>query len=152
MSEHAIPIEPQDDPGETILAAIAHGMTGDPNTGIAMLKPFFDSPRHLVSLCAAFAETNALLAREQQPNADGYALLVLRDGQIADTRDMPAGERFAAQFTAAWLNGEQQTAYALFDALHGSHDDNDAVNVADGVAALYQLSVASMKTLTGRTP
>jgi hypothetical protein len=151
MTNNAIPTEPQEDPSETIMAALAHGMTGNPQTGLALLKPFFETPRTLVSLCAALAEGTAMLARRQAPNADGFALLAFHNETPADINDMPAGERFAAQFTSAWVNGEKRTAYALFDALHADGSEQDAQNVADGVLALYRVSVASMQALTGRT-
>lgn len=150
MTSHNIPTEPQDDPSETIMAALAHGMVGNPKTGLMLLKPFFESPRTMVSLCAALAEGVVLLARRENPDADGFALLAFKDGAPRDTRDMPTGERFAAQFTAAWANGERQTAYALFDALHGDGSEQDAEHMANGVLALYGMSVASMRTLTGR--
>lgn len=152
MSSHAIPTEPQGDPSETIMAALAHGMSGNPQTGMVMLKPFFETPRSLVSLCAALAESTALLARKHNPEADGFALLALRDDAPADVGEMPPGERFAAQFTSAWINGESQTAYALFDALRGGDSEQDAERMADGVLALYAMSVSSMQALTGRTP
>lgn len=151
MASHAIPTEPQEDPSETIMAALAHGMTGNPHTGMMLLKPFFDSPRTLVSLCAALAEGFVMLARRENPTADGFALLAFKDGTLIDAREMPAGERFAAQFTAAWANGERKTAYDLFDALRGDGSEQDADHMADGVLALYAMSVASMRALTGRT-
>lgn len=152
MSSNAIPTEPQEDPSETIMAALAHGMANNPQAGLALLKPFFDTPRQLVSLCAALAEGTAMLAQKQNPDADGYALMAFHDGFLSDTREMPAGERFAAQFTAAWANGQRKTAYALFDSLHGDGSEQDAEHVAIGVMALYEMSVASMRVLTGRTP
>lgn len=133
------------------MAALAHGMSGNPHAGLTMLKPFFETPRTLVSLCAALAEGTAMLARQQAPEADGFALLAFRDEAPADVSDMPAGQRFAAQFTSAWVNGQQKTAYDLFDALHAAGSERDAENVAEGVLALYQMSVASMQALTGRT-
>ena len=150
MSSHAIPTEPQKDPSETIMAAHAHGMSGNPQAGMALLKPFFETPRHLVSLCAALAEGTAMIARKQNPDADGFGLLAFRDGALSDTREMPPGERFAAQFTSAWINGERKTAYALFNALRGSDSEQDAEHMADGVLSLYAMSVASMRALTGR--
>jgi hypothetical protein len=150
MTNNAIPTEPQEDPSETIMAALAHGMTGDPQAGVKLLKPFFDTPRQLVSLCAALAESAIMPARRENPDADGFALLAFKDGTFSDTREMPVGERFAAQFISAWANGEQQTAYALFNALRGGDSEQDAEHVADGVLALYAMSVASMRALTGR--
>jgi hypothetical protein len=70
MSKHAIPTEPQEDPSENIMAALAHGMTGNPQAGLALLKPFFETPRHMVSLCAALAESTAMFVRQQTPNAE----------------------------------------------------------------------------------
>lgn len=151
MNSHAIPTEPQEDPSETIMAALAHGMTGNPQAGLAILKPFFETPRTLVSLCAALAESTAMVVRRHNPDADGFALLAFHDGRPSDAQEMPPGERFAAQFTSAWVNGESKTAYALFDSLHASGTEQDAEHVADGVLALYAMSVASMRALTERT-
>lgn len=150
MTSSAIPTEPQDDPSETIMAALAHGMAGDHQTGWTLLKPFFETPRTMVALCAALAETAMMPARRENPDADGFALLAFKDGTLSNAQEMPAGERFAAQFVSAWANGEQQTAYALFDALHGDGTEQDAGHMGDGVLALYAMSVASMRELTGR--
>ncbi|MEW1565782.1 hypothetical protein AB0454_22685 [Streptomyces sp. NPDC093509] len=150
MSSHDIPTEPQEDPAETIMAALAHGMNGDRQAGLALLKPFFDTPRTLVSLCAALAEGPASSIRPSNPNAEGVALIALRGGKPANIQDAPAGHRFAAQFTSVWANGDKQTAYALFDALHGSGSEEDADAVAEGVFQLYEMSVAWARSLTNR--
>lgn len=149
--DHPIPTEPLPDSAETIMAAVAHGMTGNPQAGLTMLQPFFlQGPPAMVSLCGALAELVAMEARHQHPDADGFGLLALQDGRPADSRELPAGERFAAQFTAAWLNRDQETAYALFRAVHEGGRDEDAEALANGVWALYETAVAAMRKFTSR--
>lgn len=149
---NAIPTEPLPDAAETVMAAIAHGMTGNPQAGLTMLQPFFlQGPPAMVSLCAALAELVAMAAQHEHPNAEGFGFIALRNGQRVDSREMPAGERFATQFTAAWMNRDQETAYALFHAIHEGNRDEDAETLANGVWALYEMAVVSMREFTART-
>lgn len=145
-----IPTEPQADDTETIMAALAHGMSGNPKTGFGMLKPFFNAPAPLVSLCAALAESSAMTTRRGHPDADSFGLIALHGDTPVDSRTLPAGPRFAVQFFTAWMNGDKDTAYALFDALAKDSETNPAA-LGEGVWVLYEMAVASMCELTGRS-
>ncbi|MFC7794577.1 hypothetical protein [Streptomyces cinereoruber] len=145
-----IPTTPCEDPAETIMAAIAHGMEGNPALGLSLLSPFLkDGPTPTVSMCASLASMVAVAVEKQNPGAPkgSYGLLALHHGLPANAQEMPPGLRFAAQFTTAWLNGEGKTAYALFNALLGEGTDQDASNLVDGVLALYSLAVTSAQQM-----
>ena len=146
-----IPTAPCDDPAETIMAAVAHGMDGNPMLGLSLLGPFIQGgPTTTVSMCAALASMVGVAAEQQNPGARGtFGLLAFHDGVPTDTRAMPPGLRFAAQFTAAWVNDQSQTAYALFDALVGEETDENARNLAEGIHALYEMAVSSATSLRG---
>jgi len=146
-----IPTEPLPDDSETIMAALAHGMTGNPQTGLNMLKPMIlRGLTPTAALCAALAESIAMNARRQAPTADGFGLIALRAGLPADANEVPAGPRFAAQFSTAWMNGQRDTAYALFDAIANVRTERDADALLIGVRSLYEMAVESMRQFTGR--
>ncbi|MFJ1695729.1 hypothetical protein ACIOHC_11345 [Streptomyces sp. NPDC088252] len=151
---HEIPTVPQDDPSDTIMAALAHGMTGQPEKAAPLFEPFLaGGPTTAVGLCAALAEVSAGHARPNLPKGGTFGLLVLdaRTGQRGDIAEVPAGLRFAAQFSTAWANGERDTAYALFNALIEPGDEQAAEAFADGVRALFDMAVVSLNEMTGRT-
>lgn len=146
----SIPTTPQDDPADTIMAALAHGLTGHPEKAAPLFKPFLTGPTTAVSLFAALAET-AVGPSRPQPADSTFGLLVLdaETGQHGSINDLPAGIRFAAQFTAAWANGQRDTAYALFNALIAPGDDAAAIAVADATRALFDMAIATLKQQTG---
>ncbi|MFJ2375004.1 hypothetical protein ACIOZL_19675 [Streptomyces sp. NPDC087769] len=151
---HDIPTVPQDDPSETIMAALAHGMDGYPEKAAALFEPFVKGgPTTTVGLCAALAEMSAIGPRKALPEGATFGLLVLdaRTGQTADIAEAPAGVRFAAQFSTAWANGQQDTAYALFRALVEPEDEQAAADLAEGIRALFDMAVVSLNEMTGRT-
>ncbi|MFC8272325.1 hypothetical protein ACFUJR_07235 [Streptomyces sp. NPDC057271] len=144
-----IPTTPCADPADTIMAAVAHGMTGNPLLGMNLLGPFVKGgPTTTVSMCAALASVVAVAAEKQNPGARGtFGLLAFHGNEPTNISAMPPGPRFAAQFTAAWLNGQTQTAYALFNALLGEETDEDARNLAEGIHALYDMAVTSAQQM-----
>ncbi|MFC8271120.1 hypothetical protein ACFUJR_00965 [Streptomyces sp. NPDC057271] len=146
-----IPTTPCDDPTDTIMAAVAHGMTGNPLLGMNLLGPFVKGgPTTTVSMCAALASVAVVAFEKQNPGARGtFGLLAFHGDVPTDISAMPPGPRFAAQFTAAWANGQQQTAYALFNALLGKETDEDARNLAEGIRALYDMAVTSAQQMRG---
>lgn len=148
---HLIPTTPQDDPADTIMAALAHGLTGHPEKAGPLFKPFLTGPTTAVSLFAALAETAVGSSRRTLPADGAFGLLVLdaKTGQYGSADDLPAGVRFAAQFTAAWANNQQDTAYALFNALIAPGDDAAAIAVADATRALFDMAIATLKDQTG---
>lgn len=152
--DHEIPTFPLDDPAETVMAALAHGMTGHPEKAAPLFEPFIKGgPATTVALCASLAEAAALGPRKHLPADGAFGLLAFdtRTGQRVDINQVPAGPRFAAQFLAAWSNGQQDTAYALFRALVEPADDAAADALAEGIRALFEIAVVSLTELTGRT-
>ncbi|WP_327333685.1 hypothetical protein [Streptomyces anulatus] len=150
---HEIPTTPQDDPAETIMAALAHGMTGHPERALPLLNSIIaGGERPAVSLCSALAEVSAAEARKTLPKGGHFGLLVLNadTGERGDISEAPAGIRFAMQFSTAWGNGDRQTAYALFRALVESGDDQAAEALATGIRCLFDMAVISLKETTGR--
>ncbi|MFE5090631.1 hypothetical protein ACFRCI_09545 [Streptomyces sp. NPDC056638] len=151
---HPIPTEPQPDPSDTIMAALAHGMAGHPEKAAALFEPFIKGgPTTTVGLCAALAEMSAIGPRKTLPKGGTFGLLVLNadTGERGDISVLPAGIRFAAQFSTAWGNGDQDTAYALFRALVAPEDEQAAKALADGIRALFDMAVVSLNEMTSRT-
>ncbi|WP_371612907.1 hypothetical protein [Streptomyces clavifer] len=151
---HDIPTTPQDDPAETIMAALAHGMTGHPERAFPLFEPFIaGGPATAVGLCASLAEMSAWHARKTLPAGGMFGLLVLDadTGQRADIADAPAAVRFAMQFSTAWGNGDKDTAYALFRALVEPGDEKASHALADGIRVLFDMAVISLNETTGRT-
>lgn len=146
-----IPTNPCDNPADTIMAAVAHGVTGNPLLGLQMLGTFVKGgPTSTVSMCAALASIAVFAVEKDNPGARStYGLLAFHGNVPTDIRSMPPGPRFAAQFTAAFANGQEQTAYALFNALLGEETDDDARNLAEGIHALYDMAVASAQQIRG---
>ncbi|MFJ6440234.1 hypothetical protein [Streptomyces sp. NPDC091649] len=150
---HEIPTTPQDDPAETILAALAHGMTGHPERAADLFEPFLaGGPVTAVSLCAALAEVSAAPARKTLPAGGHFGLLVLDadTGERGDISEAPAGVRFAMQFSTAWGNDDRDTAYALFRALVEPGDEEGAQALADGIRCLFDMAVITLRETTGR--
>ncbi|MFG3085086.1 hypothetical protein [Streptomyces parvulus] len=150
---HPIPTTPQDNPAETVLAALAHGMTGHPEKGAALFEPFIlGGHTTTLGLCAALAETTTRDGRHNLPHNSAFGLLVIdpRTGRHGSANDLPPGIRFAAQFTAAWANNDRDTAHDLFDALVQPETEEAASALADGIRALYDMAVATLRETTGR--
>lgn len=150
---HDIPTTPQADPSETIMAAVAHGMAGHPEKAAPLFEPFISGgPVTAVGLCAALAEMSAFGPRQKLPKGGTFGLLVLdaTNGKPGNINELPAGVRFAAQFSTAWGNGDKDTAYALFEALVRPGTEEAAQAFADGIRALFDMAVASLNELTGR--
>ncbi|MFB8122070.1 hypothetical protein ACFVG1_12860 [Streptomyces bacillaris] len=151
---HEIPTTPQADPGETILAALAHGMTGHPEKALPLLNSIIaGGERPAVSLCSALAEVSAAEARKTLPKDGHFGLLVLNTdtGKLGSIDEAPAGIRFAMQFSTAWGNDDRQAAYALFRALIESGDEQAAEALATGIRCLFDMAVITLREKTGRT-
>lgn len=146
-----IPTEPQPDDTDTIMAALAHGLKGNPTTGLTLLVPLLHrGPATAVGVCAALAECSNLNLPKAPPGTS-YGLTVFRpDGSPSDIQDMPIGPRFAAQFTSAWVNDQTDTAHALFDALADSDDPDQIEGLILGIRILYDMAVTSVANSIGR--
>lgn len=96
---------------------------------------------------------SAAPARKNLPAGGHFGLLVLNvdTGERADISEAPTGIRFAMQFSTAWGNHDQDTAYALFEALVLPGDEQAAEALADGIRCLFDMAVISLNETTGRT-
>ncbi|MFD4257756.1 hypothetical protein ACFWR9_08990 [Streptomyces sp. NPDC058534] len=151
---HAIPTTPQDDPAETIMAALAHGMTGHPEKAAALFEPFIlGGHATALGLCAALAETTVRTDRQTLPKNGAFGLLVVdpKTGKHVNVTVLPPGIRFAAQFTAAWANNDRDTAHDLFDVLVQPGTEEAASALADGIRALFDMAVTTLNETTGHT-
>ncbi|WP_333744094.1 hypothetical protein [Streptomyces ardesiacus] len=151
---HDIPTVPQDDPAETIMAALAHGLTGHPEKGAALFEPFIlGGHATTLGLCAALAETTVRTERQTLPKDSAFGLLVFdaNTGQHGSANDLPPGIRFAAQFTAAWANNDRDMAHDLFDALVHTASEEAADALAVGIRALYDMAVTTLREQVART-
>ncbi|MFG2400727.1 hypothetical protein [Streptomyces lydicus] len=137
---------------ERIMLALAHGVTGDTETGLTLLEPLAQrGPVQAAGICAALAETMSAEARAKQAPGHFFGFLVATtDGQPADVNDLPPGVRFAAQFSTAWANGEHRTAYDLFDALIGDQGDEQMQALGDGIGALFEMASVSLREVVDR--
>lgn len=137
---------------DTIMTALAHGVTGDTEAGLTLLEPLVQrGPVQAAGVCAALAETLSAEARAKQAPGSFFGFLVATtDGQWADANDLPPGIRFAIQFSTAWANGERDTAYALFDALTGDQTDEQMQALGDGIGALFDMASASLRDVVER--
>ncbi|MCR8574724.1 hypothetical protein [Streptomyces sp. Isolate_219] len=137
---------------DTIMLALAHGVTGDTDTGLTLLEPIAQrGPVQAAGICAALAETMSAEARAKQTPGHFFGFLVATtDGQPADANDLPPGVRFAAQFSTAWANGERDTAYSLFDALIDGQTDEQMQTLGDSISALFEMASASLREVVDR--
>lgn len=140
------------DDSNTIMEALAYGITGDTARGLELLRPIiYRGPAATVGLCAALAESASMTARQRLPEGGFFGLLVATtDGTAASVDDLPPGIRFAAQFANAWANGDRATAHALFDALVVEQTDEEAEALAVGIRALFDMATVTLREMTGR--
>lgn len=126
--------------------AVAHGVAGDQERGLAMLQPLVDAgPRSTYALLAALAETAAYTALQNQRPGEMFGSLVedTVTGQAASVDVLPPPLRFAAQFTTAWANRDQDTALALFNTFAHGSDRAGTPDLGDAIVALYAMAVAT---------
>ncbi|MFJ3949022.1 hypothetical protein ACIPXV_02985 [Streptomyces libani] len=137
---------------DTIMLALAHGVTGDTDAGLTLLEPLAQrGPVHAAGICAALAETLSAEARANQAPDHFFGFLVATtDGQPADANDLPPGIRFAVQFSTTWANGQRDTAYSLFDALIDGQTDEQMQALGDGIEALFEMASASLREVVDR--
>ncbi|MGW7247742.1 hypothetical protein [Streptomyces decoyicus] len=132
---------------DTIMTALAHGVTGNTEAGLTLLEPIAQRGSvQAAGICAALAENLSTEARANQEPGTFFGFLVATtDGQPADVNDLPPGIRFAAQFSTAWANGEHRTAYDLFDALIGDQTAEEMQALGDGISALFEMASVSLR-------
>lgn len=131
-----------------ILAALAAGVAGDPDSGLRSLQPIINrGPAATYALLAALAETATFIAREQD-TGDFFWLHVSHIGPDEVTQisadELPAPIRFAAQFVTAWANRDEDLAGDLFDALV------NAEQVGAGITAVYEAALVTATAIVER--
>lgn len=126
--------------------AVAHGVTGDQERGLAMLQPLVDAgPRSTYALLGGLAEAAAFTALQNQQPGEVFGLPVENTvtGQTASADVLPPPLRFAAQFLTAWANRDQDTALALFTTFAFASDDAGTPDLAEAIGLLYSMAVAT---------
>jgi hypothetical protein len=136
---------PTTDP-QIILEALAHGVAGAPERGLALIQPLVDAgPRSTYALLGSLAEVASKDAREASPDTLLGMQVVGPDGP-ADVELLlllPPPLRFAARFVAAWANRDQDTAHALFWAVAEPSDRDGIDDLAEAIRAVFAMAGAS---------
>lgn len=134
---------------DQINQALAHGVVGNDQAAWSILDPIVRRGRsETYAVLCTLAEAAAFNAREDR-EPGGYFGLKVRDvvtGRTGSADDIPPGARFAMQFFTARLNRDEETAYALFMALHQTDPDGVAV----GFRILYGMAVTSLRAIRER--
>lgn len=131
-----------------IFEALAHGVAGDNDTAWKLLQPIVrrSEPAMYATICA-LAESAAFDSIQQ--HGPGDFVIEVEDivtGAEGSVAVLPTGVRFAVQFVTAWANRQQDTAEALYLALYKS----DPEALADGVRAIYEMAVVSLRGFVER--
>lgn len=127
--------------------ALAHAVAGDLMTGGMLLVPLIEAGRRsCYTLAASLAETASHIARrDQTPGTFGITVEDTVTGKAASVDVMPPDIRWAAQFTTAWANRDQDTALALFEALAERSEAADGAELVDGLLQLFSMAVTTSK-------
>lgn len=136
-------MSPLVDDSQRILNAVARGASGDRPGALAHLKPIIDrGPGAVFAMLHALANVAVV---DQKPETGTFLGIAVEttDGRAASIDQLPAGHRFAAQFTAAVANSDLDQADALYRALLGPDDFQSASNLAEAVGAVYDMAVAT---------
>jgi hypothetical protein len=133
---------------DLVLHAVAHGVTGDRDTGLGMLQPLVDAgPTSTYTLACQLAETVALKTR-RYPRDIGWAFeIVGPDGEVQPVEETAAPLRFAARFVAARASYHNDTALALYLAVAQHADTHGTSDLAEAIVTLYDLAVAACATI-----
>lgn len=122
--------------------ALALGVTGDLIAAGMELAPLIaDSFFSAFALAAMLAETASHIARREQ-TGEFFGLTVVNNetGESGSADDMPPDVAFAAQFTTAWANRDEDNAEALFRALVKKAEP-DGPELVDGILQLFRMAV-----------
>ncbi|MGV2914606.1 hypothetical protein [Streptomyces alfalfae] len=131
---------------QTIGEAIAYGVAGDQEHGLALLQPLVDAgPRSTYALLGALAETAAFTVLNNRRPDEFFTIPVVNEatGQTASVDDLPAPLRFAAQFVTAWANRDRDTARALFTVFAHESDRRGTPDLAHAIGFLYGMAVST---------
>ena len=126
---------------ELVLHAVAHGVTGDRDTGLEMLQPLVDAgPTSTYALACQLAETVAIKTR-RYPEGTGWAFQIVGPDGVQPVEEAAAPMRFAARFIAARASRDDDNARALFLAVAQHAQTHGTTDLAEAVVMLYDLAV-----------
>ncbi|PWI16050.1 hypothetical protein DI272_19155 [Streptomyces sp. Act143] len=139
-------------PPLVVAEALLRAAAGDHVDGGMLLAPLIEEGRaSTYALAGMLAEAASHIARrDQRPGAMfGIQIDHVVTGEPGRPEDLPPDVAFAAQFTTAWANRDQDTAMALFNVLAdgatGSEAGSDAL--IDGLLALFELAVITTRVV-----
>lgn len=128
---------------ELVLHAVAHGVTGDRDTGLGMLQPLVDAgPTSTYALVCQLAETVAIKTL-RYPEGTGWTFEIIGPNETQPVEQAVAPLRFAARFVAARASRDHDNARALFLAVAQHADTNRTTDLAEAVVMLYDLAVSA---------
>jgi hypothetical protein len=133
--------------------ALARAVAGDVRGGGELLVPLIaDGRRTAYGLAAMLAETASFLARrEQQPGTFfGTTVEHVVTGEPLGIEELPPEVQFAAQFTTAWANRDNDIAMALFGALVNKAEASEGAELVDGILTLFRMAVATAQAVCDR--
>ncbi|MFE6551666.1 hypothetical protein ACFVHS_25145 [Streptomyces sp. NPDC057746] len=131
--------------------ALARAITGDwYGAGVLLVPLIGGGYGNAYGLAAMLAETASHIARRDQAEGEFFTMPVetVETGEPGSVDDLPPHVAFAAQFTTAWANRDQDTAEALFKALWERAGPSDGVELVDGLLFLFQMAVETSKAVT----
>lgn len=133
---------------ELILEALAHGIHGHPERGLALIQPLVDAgPVSTYALLGALAETASRQAKDAKETLEASGTGVMFGVEIegpdgpASAQVLPVPLRFGVQFVTAWANGDQDTAYALFWAMAEPSDLFGTDDLVASIAVVFDMAV-----------
>ncbi|MER6534352.1 hypothetical protein ABT215_11175 [Streptomyces sp900105755] len=131
-----------------IFEALTHGVAGDDDTAWDLLAPIAQRSNHaMYAVFCTIAEAAAFDAIQQQ-GAGNFVIEVedVETGAEGSVDELPPGVRFATQFLTARANRDEDTAHALYLALHQNNPDELGI----GLRALYEMAVVSLRSFIER--
>lgn len=131
-----------------ILAAVSHGMVGEHEQAMDLLRPMVQTVPDTFALLSALAETAAHRALRENTDGTAFAAVLERtDGQDADPEDAPPAVLFAARFVTAWANRDIDTALALLHGLIRHDAEHYTAELADAIGLVFAMAVETAKEI-----
>lgn len=143
---------PTDSDSRQITEALSYGIAGDDARAMELLQPIVDRGRRATyALLATLAEAASMDARRQQPGMHfGITVEHTITGAAGSADDLPPAIRFAARFVTAWANRDQDTTLALYEAVAGHAEEHGTSHLVDGIGAVYDMAVVSLRGVLER--
>ena len=141
-------LEDADADSQQLFQALAHGVAGDNDTAWNLIHPLIHRDNTaMYGVFCGLAESAAF--DNLQQHGPGNFILEVEDiatGADESADVLPAGVRFAARFVTAWANRDHDTADALYRGLYTT----DPEALADGLRALYEMAIVSLRAFCER--